>query len=265
MLKKILFLFLLIFLLPPQKTFAVTTTINNYPSSISSEPFTIEVSISGAGAGTNYLRADLYKEGSTNYFGETYNGSSWYGGSDSSQYFSITIESGATASATIQARVGEPTASEYNGAGNYKLRIRRYTSSGGYSSSEANNASVSLNINVATPTPTPTSTPTPSPTPVPSATKTPVPSKPSAPKPTPTPVATSISVSLATDEEVSESSVLSESSPSSELEVLKDPTSEPIETKVASENNLQPIFIGAGIILLTGSGYLVFRSLKKNE
>lgn len=263
MFKKILFLTLLVFFFFPQKTFAVTTTITNYPSSISNEPFTIEVSISGAGAGTNYLRADLYKEGSTNYFGETYNGISWYGGSDYIQYFPITIQSGASASANFQARVGEPTTSEYDGPGNYKLRIRRYTSSGGYSSSEANNGSVSLNINVSTPTPTPTSTPTSSATiSTPTPTKTPTP-KSSTPKPVSTPVATSISVSLTQDKEVKENSVLSESTPSSKVQVMETPS--PIDTKVAAENNFQKILIGVGILFIISSGFWFFRSLRKNE
>src|SRR3989304_5438603 len=74
--------------------FAVTVSITNFSSTINDQPFTVTASVSGANAGTNYIRTDLYKEGTQNYFGQTYNGSDWYGGSDGKQYFPISIESG---------------------------------------------------------------------------------------------------------------------------------------------------------------------------
>ena len=80
----LLVFFLLLF---SREIHAVTVTINNYTSSISSEIFNVEASISGATNATNYLRIDLYKENTTNYFGETYNGSDWYFGSDGKNYF----------------------------------------------------------------------------------------------------------------------------------------------------------------------------------
>ena len=80
----LLVFFLLLF---SREIHAVTVTINNYTSSISSEIFNVEASISVATNATNYLRIDLYKENTTNYFGETYNGSDWYFGSDGKNYF----------------------------------------------------------------------------------------------------------------------------------------------------------------------------------
>src|SRR3972149_11172560 len=96
MIKLVLLLFTaLLFFLFPGRAYAVTVTISNNPSTITSESFNLTVSIEGAQAGTNYIRVDLYKEGTTDYyFGETYNGSSWYNGSEEVQYFPVTIESG---------------------------------------------------------------------------------------------------------------------------------------------------------------------------
>ncbi|HKB88460.1 MAG TPA: hypothetical protein VKC53_02295, partial [Patescibacteria group bacterium] len=65
----------------PKKIFAVSISINNFPQIINSiDSFQVSVNITGATNATNYLRVDLYKDGSSNYFGETYNGSDWYGG-----------------------------------------------------------------------------------------------------------------------------------------------------------------------------------------
>lgn len=84
----------LISLVFPKLSLAVKTSLTNSPTSITSYPFTLKVSITGALTGTNHLGVDLYKDGATNYFGETFNGTDWYGGSDPSQYFPIAIQSG---------------------------------------------------------------------------------------------------------------------------------------------------------------------------
>lgn len=164
----LLFLFSFSFIKQVQ---AVSVTITNFPSSISSDSFTVNVSVLGASSGTNYIRVDLYKEGTQNYFGETYNGNDWYSGSDGKQYFPITIiDSKSTASASLQARIGVPNSSDYDGQGSYKMRIRRYTSSGGQGSEDANNSAVSISINVPTLTSIPTNSPTPKPTNTPTPT-----------------------------------------------------------------------------------------------
>jgi len=143
----LIFLAFLLLLAFPTKSFAVTVSITNYPSSISADPFSISVSILGASSGTNYIRVDLYKDGTQNYFGDTYNGSDWYNGSDGKQYYPITIvDSKSTASATLQTRTGVPSVSDYDGQGSYKMRIRRYTSSGGSGSEDPNNTSVAISI-----------------------------------------------------------------------------------------------------------------------
>lgn len=153
----------------PQKADAVSVTVLNAPSTITQDTFTVTATISGALTGTNYLRVDLYKDGTTNYFGDTFNKTSWYNGSDGTQYFPVTIPDDLPV--TIQGRVGSPTTGEFDGTGNYKLRIRRYTKSGSSGSGDTID-SVSVNIIFPTPTPTPipitqepTSLPTNKPTP----------------------------------------------------------------------------------------------------
>lgn len=184
------------FLILAPDTLAVTLSYSNVPSIISANPFTIEVTVEGPNPGTNYLRIDLYTEGSTNYFGETYNSSNWYKGSDYKQYVPITIGEDKIATTSVQARVGEPTASEYQGSGLYKLKVRRYTSSGNVNTSDEQtpatvNITVPLSSPPASPQVDPTLLPTPKPTnfPTPKASTTiskktsPTPSKKPSPQP----------------------------------------------------------------------------------
>lgn len=213
---QIAFLLFLFYLPLTKPVFAVTVTITNSPSTVTSDSFTVNVSVLGASSGTNYIRIDLYKDGTSNYFGETYNGSDWYSGSDGKQYFPITIiNSKSTASASLQARIGIPNSSDYDGQGFYKMRIRRYTSSGGPGSEDANNSAVAVSISMPTPTPISTDSPTPTQVstdpPAPTKTPTPVPTKSPTPKPlTPIP-------SIALNNGSSGEAVLSESSESSSM------------------------------------------------
>lgn len=178
---------------------AVDITINSYPQIITSlDPFEVSVTVQGASSGTNYLRIDLYKDGTHNYFGETFNGSDWYYGSEGKNYFPVIIQN-ASASATIKAQLGNPGNTEYQGPGNYKLKIRRYTSSGSYSSTD-NQQPVDVQISYVLPTATPTQTatstssptlsptsqPTKTPTMTPLVTKKPTPSTTSTPTESPT-------------------------------------------------------------------------------
>jgi len=167
----IIIVFFILFV--PQNAYAVSVTVSDLPASIGTDPFTFSVHIAGAASGTNYLRVDLYKDETTNYFGETFNGSGWYGGSDGTQYLPIAISGDNTY--TVQGRVGDTIPKDYDGTGNYKLRIRRYTAGGNYTNDEAKVSAVSvvLVFPTAVPSPTPTSIPTKTPTP----TKEPTPTK----------------------------------------------------------------------------------------
>ena len=175
---------------------AVSVDVSGIPQSISISPFSVTVSVTGANSGKNYLRIDLFKEGTSNYFGETYNGSEWYFGSVGTSYLPIDISASSTASAVVQAQVGEPSAAEYAGSGAYKLRIRRYTSASSYSTS------ATYDIAIDVPTPTPSFTPIPTPTVTASPTKIPTPSPIVTVTKTPTPSPTHMLTSTAvpTDE-----------------------------------------------------------------
>jgi hypothetical protein len=175
---------------------AVTITVTNSPTSISSDPFTLDVSVDGADPSTNYLRIDLYKKDTANYFGETFTGSDWYGGSEGIKYFPIDISKEGTASGSVRGRIGSPDSKEYIGPGQYKLRIRRYTKSGSPATNDKQNP-VDLEITVPTPSPTytPTVTSVPTPTRTPTATSAPTPTK--TPTPTTTAKATSTPIPTA--------------------------------------------------------------------
>jgi hypothetical protein len=175
--------FILCSVLCPPKVQAVSVAIPNFPATITSDSFTITASVSGAAAGINYLRVDVYKEGTSNYFGETFNNLDWYGGAEGKQYLPISIISGTPWVGSVKARIGTPSSSDYDGTGSYRMRVRRYTSSGGLGSEDANNSSVAISLSFPTSTPTlmpsvtPTDAPKPTPTPKPLATITTAPTE----------------------------------------------------------------------------------------
>jgi hypothetical protein len=251
------------FLLAAFPVLAVSVSIVNFPSVITADPFTITASISGAASGTNYIRVDLYKYGTQNYFGETYNGSDWYGGSNGKEYFSLDVQTGKFWSGDVLARTGDVRNSDYDGQGAYKMRIRRYTSSGGSGSEDADNSSVSIAIHVPTPTPTPTAVPTdppPEPTntprPTPTSTRTPTPARTLTPtfKPTPTLVPTaSVSVKLS-------------SASADVLGITDSPVATSTPADIKTKPSVKPLIIS---LLLVGIGCailsLVFVWKKRNS
>lgn len=257
--KLIFFLFIFLFIsFFPKKVFAVTLDISNYPSVINSDPFSVDVFVSGASDGKNYLRIDLYKDGTTKYFGETFNGVDWYFGSTGISYFAIDIID-STASATLQGRFGSPSLTEYLGPGNYKLRIRRYTSSGG--SSTTDQTPVDVNIQVATPTPEPTSEPTNTPTSSPTNSPTLT--------PTPTPVVTKTPTIKPTN-----TPSPNETEESLNMEVLGIQIEDNLinSTQSSEENNDKPksnflpiLFIVLGISFVGFSGFAFFKQKRLNN
>ncbi len=250
--------FIFLFLLPVQWTVsAVAITINNYPSTLTDEQFTITASISGATSGTNYLRIDIYKDGTTNYFGETFNNVDWYGGSTYSQYLPITIQSGVTWSGSIQGRIGSPNTTQYNGEDSYKLRLRRYTSGGGSTASEANASAVNVLISIPTATPIPTDSPTPTLDPTstvtPTPSKTPTPTKKPTPTKTPTPNKSIASTKTETPMPTSKNKSKVGNTNKGILGFFTDNSNDPpstVQTKVASakENWIGKIFILLAIV-----------------
>jgi len=185
------FLPALFFFLLALPVHAVTVSILNYPTSISDDSFPVTIQVESSRSGTNYLRIDFYKESTKNYFGETDNGSYWYGDSNGVEYFPIEVIGGVSTTATFSARLGSPSGTEYPGPGNYLIRARRYTASGNQGSEVPESKPIEITYATPTPSPspsptstsTPTSTPTPTPTPFPS----PSPSLKPSLKPSPTP------------------------------------------------------------------------------
>lgn len=137
---------------------AVTITIDSSPKSIDSQDqYSVTVRISGATNATNYLEVSLFKEGTTNYFGETYNGSDWYDGNEGKNYYPIQIVN-SSASATLLFKVGNPSLTQYPGPDNYKLKVRRHTSSGNLSETDTQTPA-DVNISYIPQTPVPTDPP----------------------------------------------------------------------------------------------------------
>jgi len=265
----LLALLLLIFAPPIH---AVTVSILNSPSTVSSDPFEITAQVEGASIGTNYLRVDLYQDGTSNYFGDTNNGTEWYSGSDGKQYFPIEIIDDNPTIATLSARLGEPTFTEYLGPGNYKLRLRRYTASG--SSGSGDLQSVDLGITYErppSPTPTPTTTPTPSPSPTADSSlssEAPTPSEaagevgqPST-TPSPKPSLTSSPEGTVAGLSIKSFHLPELASPHSETETPNKVLSSP-KDEVGPSLNLDrariALITGAGLIFLSLAGYLGYR------
>ncbi len=235
---------------------AVSISIVNYPTSISTDSFSITFSVTGASDGQNYFRADLFKDGTSNYFGETFNSLNWYSGSEGKQYFPVSIIN-SSASAIIQARLGAPGASDYLGSGPYKLRIRRYTASGNPSSSDIQTP-VDIVINYSSPTLTPM--PTNTTTPIPTSTLT----------PTITTVPSSISVLSPTKKITNTLTPTSKPEETITHEVLGS-SNNPVNSKASipnqetkSINSFNPanwigfIFVFIGVIFLSLCGILFF-------
>ena len=269
--KKLLILFSIILLILSlifvSKISAVSVSVINFPNEIKDEAFTVTASISGASLGQNYLRVDLYKEGTSSYFGETFNGSDWYSGSEGKLYLPVNIDSSKIVLATITARLGEPEVNEYSGTGMYKLKLRRYTSSGNQASDLQTPADILINFLM--PTPEPTSTPTPisqnSPTAIPKPTVSPTSS--------PNSLSAEILEESATDEPIFEE-VLGKASESATLGALITPLETIISGKKeivlsARDNKIAMSLIALGVVFISACVILFFwtyiKKKKQNE
>ncbi|HSX40958.1 MAG TPA: hypothetical protein VLF68_05105 [Candidatus Saccharimonadales bacterium] len=248
------FVFFLSLFVFSRKTYAVSVAITSYPSSITSDLFTITASISGAATGTNYLRVDVYKDGTTNYFGETFNGSDWYSGSDGKQYFPISVTSNVSWSGNVQARVGNPSSTYYDGTGTYKMRLRRYTSSGGQGSEDANLSAVVINLSLPTPTPTPTSAPTAASSTTSSTSTTPT----ATIKVSATPLITAVFPTTQTSSLAAlPTDILGDSTESATATPSPEISPSTVEVLGTSENPIPKVFIAIGAACLIGCGILL--------
>lgn len=248
-------------LLIPASASAVTLDILSAPDSIFTSEFSITTQVTNAQAGINYLRIDIYKDGTSNYFGETNNGNEWYSGSDGTKYFPITITADQIATASIQGRFGNPSTGDYPGPGSYKMRVRRYTSSGNAGSTEQIPKDIQITVALPSPTPTPEPTPDVDPSPTPKASSSP------SPTPKPTTKATPKATPKAT-------TVTSTPTPESSGEVLSETTvvpsvnQSPDRESTTSGSIKLPmgiIFISIGIILSGGAGFLAYKQNQKQK
>lgn len=121
----------------------------------------VNLSLQGQGNKTYYLEGALKKEGSTNYFGLTWNDSSWvkYTANNYTTLKSITLYSTGKWNGIVKVKI-DKSSSLFTGDGNYTLRMKRFTSSG--SNYWADNDIALTVILPSSPTSTPVSTPTPS-------------------------------------------------------------------------------------------------------
>lgn len=226
----------------------------------------VNLSLQGQANKTHYLEGAFKKEGATNYFGLTWNDTSWmpYTSSNFASLKSISTDQDGAWTGAVKVKLDE-SSSLYTGSGTYILRMKRFTSGG--SSSWADN-DITLTVNApATPTPTPTPSPTPTvittPTPQPTATpkKTSTPSPSSKPSPTPS----------LTPSPTASAKLASTKSVVAGVSKTPNPTFSPsssasAEVKIASakQNNLLVYAGGTLIILGISSGiYLIFK--KRHE
>lgn len=255
------FIVFLLFLYFAEQTIAVTLVYSNIPSTITSDPFNINVTIDGANPGTNYLRIDLFKEGTTNYFGETQIGSNWYQGSEGKQYHPITIGSDKIATASVTGRVGQPSLSDYPSPGDYYLRIRRYTEKGNPASSD-DQAPIKVNITLPVASPTPSPEPSPKPTPSPSPSHVSIVSV--RPSPRTRILSTPRSILSTVSAIVSSPEVLGDAK---KINNFFSPTNTPVEA-----TNSGSIAFPAGVLLVAGggilsgaAGFLAYKNIKQKD
>ena len=151
---------LLAFLFLAKPALAVTVTIANVPPTVTDQPFEFNVSVGGANAGTNYIRANFSQVGTFNYFGYTYNGTTFVNSSTCPDYLAVTIDSSGNWSGTVQAKI-DTTSNFYSGPGTYNFKVRRYTQSCSSSSYIWSNEIV-VNTNTTSPStsPSPSQSPT---------------------------------------------------------------------------------------------------------
>src|SRR5581483_4496060 len=131
--------------------FPVIIVISSYPASLNSnDPFEVEIEIKGARKGTNYIKLEIYKDGTNSSFGETFNNKDWYNGSDPFSYPSVNIDSPNT-STRIKGRLGE----NFPESGIYKLSVKRFTSSGLLAKDTQSPVDIKIEYKSDTPTPSP--------------------------------------------------------------------------------------------------------------
>lgn len=233
--------FLIVWLLCAPKVLAVSLSIDSSPSKVNTPEFDISVTITGAKPATNYLKALVYKEGTRDYVGQTWNGSEWYKGPEGKNYFPLTI-SGKTTNTTLKIQIAPETEN-----GEYLLSVKRFTASGNSADDSITEAHLFLELPKAEPTKSPN---IPSPTPL------------STPLPTPLP-----SIFKTIEPTIEPEIVSSPSTPSvvlaAETETVAYKTKEPVETIQSSTNyaefTLGIFMLAAGLMSIIFGGIKIFK------
>ena len=245
---------------------AITFSISN--PQYQEEEISVDVSLSGltssSCSGSCYLQGALTSTTVNKYFGFTKNNSGgWYeyvGSPDTSYiqstFFSFPFQATWSGKLTLKSNSNDP---DYNGPGNYNLKVWRYT---GKSTSYAG-VSNSLLVNVTGPaTPSPTATPTQT-TPPPNSTQFPVPSANDQITPveeeTFVPNPTIVSINLFEKASTSSKSVL----PASTKSAFSSPKSKKEEFLSQREINPSKILIILGILVILGSAGILAKSFIK--
>lgn len=189
-------LIILFFFCLTSSVFAVTLSIDTYPSSFDQgQEIEIGFSMGCSNCGNSYIRGAFFPDGD-NYFGLTQNDSGNLIGTttDKTQYFKIAKEDviGSSWSGKLKMKI-DVTDALYSGPGNYSFKIGRYTSA----NSSAFWSGI-VNVQITGPSPTPTNSPTSTSTPTnsPQSTVTHTPTQ--TPKPTNTPTVKSMQTSTPT-------------------------------------------------------------------
>jgi hypothetical protein len=283
-----LFTFVNLFFLP--SVLATAPALLTYPDSIIvDQEYSVTATMSGLTKNKIYrFRLVLSKAGSSDYFGSTWNASSWYGGFpspiDYSKFLSITTDDDGSWNGEVRGKVESNDPNYKDGAGLYSLKLGRYTETG---ESATWSEAVERNLLDLRPTATPTSTPTPTNAPTP--TNTPVPTH--APTPTATPKPTNTPTSTPTPKPTSTLALTPTNTPVPTT-VTVEPTGEVLgteenseasppafypldEEKTASETalsigvdkrkTLAKVILITGFILLFGVGLSVWYTLKKKS
>lgn len=172
-------LLILIFIYSPSTIYGDFTFSLSKSSFSTDETITANtlLSVQGGAGKTYYLEGALKSSTLTNYFGQTWNDSSWIPYSGSSNYTSfkaITLDANSSWSGTLLFKV-DTSSAFYTGPGEYTLKLIRFTTSGNDTPSSTI-STITITQNTQSPTPSPSTSPTPTPTPTSSASPSPSPS-----------------------------------------------------------------------------------------
>lgn len=222
------------------------------------------LSISATDGTQYFLRGLLYKSGTSNYCGYTWNGQSWFSGPYSSNegwknFLPVSIQ-GSSWSGTLKVKMN-PEDAGCKESGAYSFKIQRFTQSGSGTVDDQNELSLSLTVPSATTTPVPTSKPTNTPTNKPTSTPV-VQNTVAAPttyimRTSPIPLGKNSKIVLSDSKEVLGKSTQRDTPTPTDVSDLGSGGSGVV---------MPPLFLTGGIIVIViGCGILLFREWKKQK